>query len=73
VDSGSIIDIMNRAEKRGIVESAEVLHELKDLRNEIALEYQIDRIELFFNDVLNAVPQLFQFIENLRSYCQKYF
>jgi len=34
-DIGTIIDIMNRAEKRGIVSSAELLHTIKDLRNNI--------------------------------------
>jgi len=47
-DIGTIIDIMNRAEKRGIVSSAELLHTIKDLRNNIAHEYKIDEITNFF-------------------------
>ncbi|MDR0664893.1 MAG: hypothetical protein LBF86_05165 [Helicobacteraceae bacterium] len=39
IASGAIIDVANRAEKRGIVDSADQLRTLKDLRNEISHEY----------------------------------
>lgn len=72
-DSGTIIDIMNRAEKRGIVESAETLHKLKDLRNEIVHEYQIEQIAYFFESVLASTPVLLVTIDSLQKYSQKYF
>ena len=33
-EQGSIIDVVNRAEKRGIIHSVEEIREMKDLRNE---------------------------------------
>jgi hypothetical protein len=72
VDSGTIIDIMNRAEKRGIVESSQTLHELNDLRTEIAHEYQIARIERCFESILKNTPVLLEIIGNLRLYAEKY-
>jgi uncharacterized protein YutE (UPF0331/DUF86 family) len=72
VDSGTIIDIMNRAEKRGIVESSQILHELKDLRNEIAHEYQIAQIERFFESILKTTPALLKIIDNLQLYSERY-
>lgn len=36
---GTLIDVVNRAEKRGLVEHAETLREMKDLRNIIAHDY----------------------------------
>ena len=72
-DSGTIIDIMNRAEKRGIVESAGIVHKLKDLRNEIVHEYQIEQIECFFESVLVSTPILLETIDSLQKYSQKYF
>jgi uncharacterized protein YutE (UPF0331/DUF86 family) len=72
VDSGTVIDIMNRAEKRGIVESSQTLHELKDLRNEIAHEYQIAQIERFFESILKNTPVLLEIIDNLQLYSEKY-
>ena len=71
-DIGTIIDIMNRAEKRGIVESAELLHTIKDLRNHIVHEYQISEIAGFFGDVVKYTPVLLDIIENVNKYCAKY-
>ena len=71
-DIGTIIDIMNRAEKRGIVESAELLHTIKDLRNHIVHEYQISEIVIFFAEVLKYAPVLLEIIENVNKYCAKY-
>jgi hypothetical protein len=41
-DIGTVIDIMNRAEKCGIVSSAELLHTIKDLKNNIVHEYKTE-------------------------------
>jgi len=71
-DIGTIIDIMNRAEKRGIVESAELLHTIKDLRNNIAHEYQITEITKFFADVIKYAPVLLEIIKNVNKYCTRY-
>jgi uncharacterized protein YutE (UPF0331/DUF86 family) len=71
-DIGTIIDIMNRAEKRGIVQSAELLHIIKDLRNNIVHEYQITDITKFFADVVKYTPVLLQIIKNVNSYCSRY-
>ena len=37
--SGTLLDVVNRAEKRGFVESADQLREMKDVRNIIAHDY----------------------------------
>jgi len=71
-DIGTIIDIMNRAEKRGIVESAKLLHIIKDLRNSIVHEYQIEKIAKFFGDIVNYSPVLLEIIDKLKTYCSKY-
>ncbi len=71
-DIGTIIDIMNRAEKRGIVSSAEILHTIKDLRNNIAHEYKIDEITNFFTDVKENTPILIDIIKKVNEYCKKY-
>jgi uncharacterized protein YutE (UPF0331/DUF86 family) len=71
-DIGTIIDIMNRAEKRGIVSSAELLHTIKDLRNNIVHEYKIAEITKFFADVKKYTPLLLEIIKNVNEYCEKY-
>jgi hypothetical protein len=72
-DIGTIIDIMNRAEKRGFVEFAELLHAIKDLRNNIVHEYQIKKITGFFADVLKYTPVLLEIIARVNTYCAKYY
>jgi len=71
-DIGTIIDIMNRAEKRGIVFSAELLHTIKDLRNSIVHEYKIAEITKFFADVQKYTPLLLEIIKKVNDYCEKY-
>jgi len=71
-DIGTVIDIMNRAEKRGIIESAELLHTIKDLRNSIVHEYQIDEIAKFFLNIIKYSPVLLEIIKNVNEYCKKY-
>ncbi len=71
-DIGTVIDIMNRAEKRGIVTSAELLHTIKDLRNNIVHEYKIAEITRFFADVKKYTPLLLDIIKKVNEYCEKY-
>ena len=71
-DIGTIIDIMNRAEKRGIVSSAELLHTIKDLRNSIVHEYKIAEIAKFFADVQKYTPLLLEIIQKVNMYCTRY-
>ena len=71
-DTGTIIDIMNRAEKRRLVSSAELLHTIKDLRNHIVHEYKIAEITRFFEDVLKYTPVLLEIVKNVNGYCEKY-
>jgi predicted nucleotidyltransferase/uncharacterized protein YutE (UPF0331/DUF86 family) len=72
IDSGSIIDVVNRAEKRGLIESVSELRNLKDLRNEIAHEYETEDIKKFFSLVLEAATKVFDIAEQVQKYCEKY-
>ena len=71
-DIGTIIDIMNRAEKRGIVSSAELLHKIKDLRNSIVHEYKIAEVTRFFSEIQKYTPLLLDIIKNVNTYCTRY-
>jgi uncharacterized protein YutE (UPF0331/DUF86 family) len=72
LDSGSVIDAANRAEKRGIIDSVSELRDLKDLRNEVAHEYETEDLSKLFVLVLDAVPRLFTLADRTVSYCRKY-
>jgi uncharacterized protein YutE (UPF0331/DUF86 family) len=71
IESGTIIDAVNNAEKRGIV-NAQDLRRLKDLRNAIAHEYVTENIVRFFSEVLEFTPLLKKVIEDLNNYCSRY-
>ena len=71
IDTGTVIDAVNNAEKRGIAGSQD-LRKLKNLRNSIAHEYITENIIRFFEEVLAFAPVLKTIIENLNDYCAKY-
>ncbi len=72
-DSGTLIDTVNRAEKRGLVDSGTRVRELKNLRNEIVHEYEIEDLKILFRQTLDAVPELFEVGDRVKRYCSKYF
>lgn len=69
--SGTTIDVLNRAHKRGIIKNVSELRDIKELRNEIAHEYTNRDLNELFKDVFNATIKLFPIIENIIEYCQK--
>ena len=57
-EPGTLIDTANRAVARGLVDSLDTLRGHKDLRNDIAHEYQTEALAELFSDVLQATPEL---------------
>lgn len=68
VDEGSILDRLNRTEKREIIESAEKWKEFRELRNDIAHEYLIDSSDGVLKDAAAAAPDLFRAVEAWKKY-----
>ncbi len=71
-DGGTLIDVVNRAEKRGIVESAGKVRDLKDLRNDIVHEYETDDLRSLFRQTLEAVPELLALADSVERYCRRF-
>jgi len=72
-DPGTVIDLLNKAEKREIIESAEIWKEIKELRNSIAHDYDIDNFaHEIFKPSLEYTPIIEKSIVALNSYCEKY-
>ena len=71
-EGGTLLDALNRAEKRRIIESVDKFREIRELRNEIAHEYALDDLTQLFRSVVNYTPELFQIIQNISNYCQRY-
>lgn len=72
VDTGTLIDVINRAEKRGLIDSAMEMRSLKDLRNDIAHEYLTEKLTLLQTEVYQSVPKLLSMISAGITYAQKY-
>ena len=70
-ESGTILDVVNRAEKRGLIDSSKRLRELKDLRNEIVHEYETDDLLDTFESVRNNIPEILSIAQNIKDYCLK--
>ena len=71
-DSGTMIDVVNRSEKRGIVDSADRVRELKDLRNDIVHEYETDDLRGLFQQALDYTPEVFTLAERVEKYCRRF-
>ncbi|KDR95003.1 hypothetical protein SAMN02745945_00631 [Peptoclostridium litorale DSM 5388] len=66
--SGTVIDRINRAEKRNIVEDAEKLKKIRRLRNDIAHEYLPEVVSGIFKEVLRMTAILIGDIEKTIEY-----
>jgi len=67
-DMKTIIDMANFLEKLEIVNKADDLLNIREIRNQIAHEYVEPDIKSLFMDVLHYIPQLKNIIKNVNSY-----
>ena len=72
VEGGTLIDVMNRADKRNLIDSIQEMRLLKDLRNDIAHEYLAERLQLLHQEVLQRTPKLLELVDRAVAYCKKY-
>ena len=71
-DRGTVRDRINRAEKRGVIESADNFVEIRMVRNEIAHEYKSETVLEIFERVLTLTPSLMKAVEGIETYSAKY-
>ena len=67
-DMKTIIDMANFLEKLEIVDNADDLLNIREIRNQIAHEYVEPDVKSLFRDVLHYVPQLKNIINNVKAY-----
>lgn len=67
---GTVRDRINRAEKMGVIESADRFIEIRILRNEIAHEYKTDTIYDIFEQVLALTPTLLKSVDTILAYAR---
>ena len=70
-NSGNLIDIVNRAEKRGLIDSVDKIREMKDLRNFIVYEYVEDNLVNVFDLTKEYLKKLLEYMQHTISYLEK--
>lgn len=68
MEPGTLIDTINRAVKRGLIESIELARTLKDIRNEIVHEYVVEDLQSLQQDVLAHTTTLLVLVSKLNHY-----
>ncbi|WP_456431519.1 hypothetical protein [Nitratifractor sp.] len=65
---GTLIDVVNRAHKRGLFEDIDQLRQMKDLRNTIVHEYIEEELSEQFEEVLKSTQTLLEIIDATLEY-----
>lgn len=71
-DEGTLLDVLNRAEKRGVIPSAAWFREVRELRNTIAHEYADDDLPPLFRAIRDRVPGLLDTVRRTAGYAIRY-
>ncbi|MCP4268007.1 MAG: hypothetical protein GY777_20960 [Candidatus Brocadiaceae bacterium] len=69
---GTLIDTVNRAERRGLVDNVNELRNMTDLRNEIAHDYIMSELVGTFGNILNQTPQVIALAQRIKDYAVRY-
>ena len=68
---GTLVDVVNRAHKRGLFQDIEEIRTIKDIRNTIVHEYIEDELREVFDEMLRYTPKLLEFMSNTLHYAQE--
>ncbi len=69
---GTLIDSVNRAEKRGLIDNVNELRVMTDLRNEIAHDYIKSELIGTFGNILDRTPQVIALAQRIKNYAVRY-
>jgi uncharacterized protein YutE (UPF0331/DUF86 family) len=69
-NEGTGLDRLNRMEKRGLIASAALWRRLRELRNQIAHEYLIEKSDSVLSESLLHAPELLATTERLAKYAR---
>jgi hypothetical protein len=72
-ERGSTLDRINRSEKRGIISSAAIFREIRQLRNLISHEYTEEEFPELFHKILQTCPHLIKAKETVENYSKQFF
>jgi uncharacterized protein YutE (UPF0331/DUF86 family) len=67
-NQGTLVDVVNNAHKRGLIEDVEELRVMKDVRNTIVHEYIEDELVEVFDEVLEYSEKLIEIMKSTLVY-----
>ena len=70
-NQGTLIDVVNNAHKRGLIDSVDRLRVMKDIRNTIVHEYVEDDLVDVFDEVLEYSKILLDIMKSTSIYIEK--
>jgi hypothetical protein len=70
-ESGTLLDIANRAEKRGLIKSVDWLRELRETRNAISHDYAGERFQSILSYCKEELPELIRTCQRVQIYGKK--
>jgi hypothetical protein len=69
---GTLLDAVNRAEKRGIIAGVDDIRKIREVRNEISHEYVSENLAALLTQVASLTPVLREAIKKTQEYCRHY-
>lgn len=69
---GTLLDVLNRSHKRGLITSIDEIREIRELRNDISHEYTPRELKELFDDTLKQTATLFEIIDRVDKYVEKF-
>ena len=71
VESGTLIDALNRAEKRGIIDSADDFRDMRHVRNQLTHNYSGDDMPSIAKKLFGWTPALLTALDNTTDYSSR--
>ncbi len=68
---GTLIDTVNRAARRGLIDNVDALRTMTDLRNEIAHDYIKAELVEAFENILYQTPQVIALAKRIKDYAER--
>jgi hypothetical protein len=69
---GTLLDVLNRSHKRGLITSIDEIREIRELRNDISHEYTPRELKELFDDTLKQTATLFEILDRVDKYIEKF-
>ena len=69
-NEGLLLEILERACKRGIIEEIDEVKDMKILNDELSQEYLIKNLETLYKEALIYTPKLLDYTAIIKNYCK---